>query len=242
MGYKYTSITKKGSDNDRNEDSIGILELEDGILCIVCDGLGGGLAAGKASELCVKSIQTYFLESNKKNHLNKIKESIVAANAELFGISKSSKKYKGMATTSDVFFFNNHTIFWGHIGDSRIYHLKNSKLHQLTKDHSLVQQMVDEGYISMRAASKHPNKNVIMNALGESLDIEIDSSKLILDAKASHRFIICSDGVTAVIGKEELEIILNENDIDKCIDMLDKKIQSAGAPDDYSIIVIERTK
>jgi len=242
VGYKYTSITKKGSDNDRNEDSIGILELEDGILCIVCDGLGGGLAAGKASELCVKSIQTYFLESNEKNHLNKIKESIVAANAELFGISKSSKKFKGMATTSDVFFFNNHTIFWGHIGDSRIYHLKNSKLHQLTKDHSLVQQMVDEGYISMRAASKHPNKNVIMNALGESLDIEIDSSKLILDAKASHRFMICSDGVTAVIGKEELEIILNENDIDKCIDMLDKKIQSAGAPDDYSIIVIERTK
>lgn len=242
MGYKYTSITKKGSDKDRNEDSISIMELEDGILCIVCDGLGGGLAAEKASELCVKSIQTYFLESNEKNHLNKIKESIVAANAELFGISKSSKKFKGMATTSDVFFFNNHTIFWGHIGDSRIYHLKNSKLHQLTKDHSLVQQMVDEGYISMRAASKHPNKNVIMNALGESLDIEIDSSKLILDAKASHRFIICSDGVTAVIGKEELEIILNENDIDKCIDMLDKKIQSAGAPDDYSIIVIERTK
>ena len=242
MGYKYTSITKKGSDKDRNEDSIGIMELEDGILCIVCDGLGGGLAAEKASELCVKSIQTYFLESNEKNHLNKIKESIVAANAELFGISKSSKKFKGMATTSDVFFFNNHTIFWGHIGDSRIYHLKNSKLHQLTKDHSLVQQMVDEGYISMRAASKHPSKNVIMNALGESLDIEIDSSKIILDSKASHRFMICSDGVTAVIGKEELEIILNENDIDKCIDMLDKKIQSAGAPDDYSIIVIERTK
>jgi len=242
VGYKYTSITKKGSDKDRNEDSIGIMELEDGVLCIVCDGLGGGLAAEKASELCVKSIQTYFLESNEKNHLNKIKESIVAANAELFGISKSSKKFKGMATTSDVFFFNNHTIFWGHIGDSRIYHLKNSKLHQLTKDHSLVQQMVDEGYISMRAASKHPNKNVIMNALGESLDIEIDSSKIILDSKASHRFMICSDGVTAVIGKEELEIILNENDIDKCIDMLDKKIQSAGAPDDYSIIVIERTK
>ena len=242
MCYKYKSLTKKGSDKDRNEDSVGILELEDGILCIVCDGLGGGLGARKASELCVKSIQTYFLESNKKNHLNKIKESIIAANAELFGISISSKKYKGMATTSDVIFFNNHTIFWGHIGDSRIYHLKNSKLHQLTKDHSLVQQMVDEGYISMRAASKHPNKNVIMNALGESLDIEIDSSKLILDTNAMHRFMICSDGVTAVIGKADLEIILNENDLDKCIDMLDKKIQSAGAPDDYSIIVIERTK
>ena len=242
MDYKYTSITKKGNDKDRNEDSIGIMELEDGILCIVCDGLGGGLAAGNASDLCVKSIQTYFLESNGKNHLSKIRESIIAANAEIFRMSNSSKKFKGMATTSDVFFFNNHTVFWGHIGDSRIYHLKNGKLHQLTKDHSLVQQMVDRGYISMRTASKHPNKNVIMSALGESLDIEIDSSKLILDTKASHRFMICSDGVTAVIGKEELEILLNENDLDKCIDTLDEKIQSAGAPDDYSTIIIERTQ
>ncbi len=239
MGYNYVSITKKGSNKSSNEDSIGILELEDGILCIVCDGLGGGLAAGKASEICVKTIQTYFLESNKKTHLHKIKESIISANAELFGISISSKNLKGMATTTDVFFFNNHTIFWGHIGDSRIYHLKNGKLYQLTKDHSLVQQMLDRGYISMKAASKHPNKNVIMSALGESLDIEIDSSKLILDTKASHRFMICSDGVNAVIGKEELEILLNENDLDKCLDAFDKKIQSAGAPDDYSIIIIE---
>jgi protein phosphatase len=241
MDYKYTSISKKGSNKERNEDFIGILELEDGILCIVCDGLGGELEPRRASELCVKSIQTYFLESNKKNHLSKIRESIITANAELFGISISNKKYKGMATTSDVVFFNNHTIYWGHIGDSRIYHLKNGKLHQLTKDHSLVQQMIDRGYISMRAASKHPNKNVIMSALGESLDIEIDASKLILDKEANHRFLICSDGVNAVISNEELEIILKENDLDECVDILDKKIQSAGAPDDYSVIIIERT-
>jgi serine/threonine protein phosphatase PrpC len=240
MDYKYSSISKKGSDKERNEDFIGIMEMEDGILCIVCDGLGGGLAPRKASELCVKSIQSYFLESNKKNHLYKIRESIITANAELFGMSVSSEKFKGMATTSDVLFFNEHTIFWGHVGDSRIYHLKNGKLHQLTKDHSLVQQMVDKGFISMKAASKHPNKNVIMSALGESLDIEIDSSKLILDSTANHRFMICSDGVNAVIDNEELGKILKENDLDKCIDKLDKKIQSAGAPDDYSIIIIER--
>jgi serine/threonine protein phosphatase PrpC len=240
MGYKYKSISKKGSDKERNEDFIGIMEMEDGILCIVCDGLGGGLAPRKASELCVKSIQSYFLESNKKNHLYKIRESIITANAELFGMSVSSEKFKGMATTSDVLFFNEHTIFWGHVGDSRIYHLKNGKLHQLTKDHSLVQQMVDKGFISMKAASKHPNKNVIMSALGESLDIEIDSSKLILDTSARHRFMICSDGVNAVIDNEELGKILKENNLDKCIDKLDKKIQSAGAPDDYSIIIIER--
>jgi len=242
MGYKYKSLTKKGSNKKSNEDSIGILEIDGGILCIVCDGLGGGLAAGKASDICVKSIQNYFLESKEKKHLNKIRGSIISANAELVGMSVSNKKYKGMATTSDVFFFNNHTVFWGHIGDSRIYHLKNGKLHKLTKDHSLVQQMLDKGYISMKAASKHPNKNIIMNALGESLDIEIDSSKLILDPKSTHRFMICSDGVNVVIGKEELEKILNENDLDKCMNILDKKIQTAGAPDDYSIIIIERTK
>jgi PPM family protein phosphatase len=241
MGYIYKSISKKGSSKKFNEDSIGIVEMDDGVLCIVCDGIGGSLAAETASECCVNSIKNFFLESDERNHLSKIRKSINFANSELFELAHSKKEFKGMATTTDVFFFNNHTVFWGHIGDSRIYHLKNGKLYLLTKDHSLVQQMLDRGYISMKAASRHPNKNVIMNAMGEGKSIEIDSSKLILNIKDNHRFMICSDGVTAVINDVELEKILNMNDVDDCINELDRNIQNGGAPDDYSIIIIERT-
>jgi protein phosphatase len=239
MGYRHKSISKKGSGKKHNEDFIGILELEEGILGIVCDGIGGGLAAEKASKLCVESIQNTFLHSSEKNNLTKIRKCIKSANFELYEMSVSKKIFKGMATTSEVFFLNDHNVFWGHTGDSRIYNLKNGKLYQLTKDHSLVQEMLDRGYISMRTASKHPNKNVIMNALGESPDIEIDTSKLILNKNDQHRFMICSDGVTAILSNAEIERILNIKDLEKCIEELDKRIESGGKPDDYSIIIVE---
>ena len=239
MGYRYKSITKKGNNKNKNEDAIAVTVMDDGILCIVCDGLSGGSAAGDASKFCVESIKEYFISSDEKNHLTKIRNSIVRANSELYILAKTRKELMGMATTSEVFFINNHTVSWGHTGDSRIYNFKNNKLYQLTKDHSLVQQMLDRGYISMRAAKKYPNKNVIMNALGDSQDIKIDTSKLILNARDSHRFLICSDGVTAVINNIELGKILRIKNIDDCISELDQKIQLRGAPDDYSIIIIE---
>lgn len=240
MGYTYKSITKKGSGKDFNEDSIGIFEMDDGLLCVVCDGIGGNVAAETASQSCVSSIKKFFKESDEQNHLSKIRNSIKFANSELFSLANSKKELKGMATTSDVLFLNNHNVFWGHIGDSRIYHLKNGNLYLLTKDHSLVQQMLDRGYISMKTALRHPNKNVIMNAMGEDTNIEIDSSKLILNDRDNHRFMICSDGVTAVLSNAELENILRMNDLQSCIEKLDLKIQNGGAPDDYSIIIVER--
>jgi protein phosphatase len=172
MNYKYTSLSKKGIDKEYNEDSIGIKKLDDGLLCVVCDGVGGGFAGERASKVCVESILNYFSISEDRNYLTKISESINLANAVLYEISTSREELRGMTTTSDVFFLNDHTLYWGHIGDSRIYDLNNGKLQQLTKDHSLIQQMVDSGYLSMRDALKNPNKNVILNALGEDLKVE----------------------------------------------------------------------
>ena len=241
MGFRYSSVTKKGNEKEGNEDAIGILKIDDGVLCIVCDGLSGALAASKASQLCVDSIIEYFSMSEEKNVLTKIYNSINRANSQLCELSETKKKFEGMATTSEVFFINQHTVYWGHTGDSRIYNLKNNKLCQLTKDHSLLQQMLDRGYISMRAARRYPNKNVIMNALGESYDINIDTSKLILNPNDKHRFLICSDGVNAVIKNKDLEKMLRIENIEECLNKLEQKILSRGAPDDYSMIIIEHS-
>jgi PPM family protein phosphatase len=239
MSLRYNSLSKSGKGKMQNEDSIGIVQIDDGLLCIVCDGLGGGVDAAKASRFCVKTIQEYFLDSPGKNYLTKIKESVHIANALLCDLSTSKYNSKGMTTTSDVFFLNNQTLYWGHIGDSRIYNFVHGKLHQLTKDHSLVQEMLDNGYISVEDAAKHPNKNIILNALGEYLDVEIDVSKMKLNHAEHYRFLICSDGVNVVLNNYELEQILNIIDIDECLKVLDEKIQSGGSPDDYSIILID---
>lgn len=242
MNPKYVSLTKKGNGKEYNEDSIGIKKLENGLLCVVCDGLGGGFAGERASDICVDSIINYFRISDDKNYLTMIRESIYLANAVLIEISSSREELNGMATTSDVFFINNNSLYWGHIGDSRIYRLLNGRLHQLTKDHSLIQQMVDGGYMSMSKASRHPSKNVIMNALGNDLSIDIDVSKTIINPEDNNRFMICSDGVNAVLDNSEIEEILSIEDLADCLNVFDKEVLAGGYPDDYSIILIEDEK
>ena len=242
MNHRYKSLSKKGIGKELNEDSIGIKEFDHGILCVVCDGLGGGIAAERASKLCVNSILNYFSISEDKNYLTMIRESINLANAVLFEISSSKEKLNGMTTTSEVLFLNNHTLYWGHIGDSRIYTLTNGKLQQLTKDHSLIQQMVDSGYLSMRDASKHPNKNIIINALGDNLNVEFDVSKVMINPEDNHRFMICSDGVNAVLDNSEIEEILNIEDMDNCLNVVNERVLSEGYPDDYSVIIVEAVK
>jgi serine/threonine protein phosphatase PrpC len=240
MKYKYTSLSKPGIGKKHNEDSIEIIKVENGILCIICDGLSGEFAARQASKMCADSVIKHFLETSGKDYLKKIKDSIKAANKSILEYSTLKNGDSSMATTADVVFFDGHIIYWGHIGDSRIYDLKNGKLNQLTKDHSLIQQMLDKGYLSMKAAKDHPNKNVIMKAVGENQKLEIDMSKLILNPKDKHRIMLCTDGVHDVLQHSDIEKILISEELHKCTDIFDKKIQAEGAPDDYSIIIIEK--
>jgi len=102
--------------------------------------------------------------------------------------------------------------------------------------------MVDSGYLSMRDASKHPNKNVIVNALGDNLNVEFDVSKVIINPEDNHRFMVCSDGVNAVLDNSEIEEILNIEDMDNCLNVVNKRVLSGGYPDDYSVIIVEAVK
>ena len=147
-----------------------------------------------------------------------------------------------MATTLEIFFLIENIVYWGHIGDSRIYHLKSKRLNQITKDHSLVQKLLDEGYITHKQAAYHPQKNVIVKALGDSETIEPDISKIRINLNEENKFLICSDGVSNLINDEELEEVLILNDLEVIKNKIIKMIKLRGAFDDYSFIIIEITK
>lgn len=242
MKYKYTSLSKPGNGKKYNEDSVQISRIDDGVLCVVCDGISSGYAADQASKICAETVVDHFTKFTDKEYLKRIENSLTMANNKILEQATSKKSSDAMATTADVLFFNSHIIYWGHIGDSRIYDLKNGKLNLLTKDHSLIQQMLDNGYLSMKAAKNHPNKNVIMKAIGENHKLEVDLSKNILHPGDKHRFMLCTDGVHDVLQASEIEKVLKMEEIDKCKDIFDNRIQSEGAPDDYSMIIIEGTE
>lgn len=238
--FKYISVSKAGFKRVQNEDAIGIFNLDRGLLCVVCDGLGGNNAGEVASTLSVETIHKSFTLSNHPDYLERLKLCILDANQLLLDKTISEHSLKGMATTVEVFYLTDSTAYWGHVGDSRIYNFKKGKLKQLTKDHSLVQRLIDEGYLSIKEAENHPNRNIITRALGEQTTIDMDLSKLKLLPDEYNLFFICTDGVSGVIRDIELESLLNNNDIEAISQNIISMIEERGAPDNFSFVIIEK--
>lgn len=240
MKFIYNSVSKVGLKRKNNEDAVGVFSVDDGILTIVCDGLGGNKGGEVASNSSVDIIYKSFKKSDKQDCLLRIKESIEKANEAILIQSVSDPEVSGMATTVEVLFIKESVIYWGHVGDSRIYDLKNGRLKQITKDHSLVQQLVDEGHLTMVEAETHPNKNVIVRALGDSESIEIDLSKLKLNHADDHKFLVCTDGVSGILNADDLQRILREKSINEASQRLISSVESKGAPDNFSFVLLAR--
>lgn len=238
MNFNYLTCTNIGLKRADNEDAFGVFEIENGLLTVVCDGLGGNKAGDVASRLAVKVIAEHFASSRERDLLERIKSAIVAAHAKILEQSNSNFQQKGMATTVDVLYLKDNTSYWGHVGDSRIYNVKNGKIKQLTKDHSLVQKLVDDGFLTLKEAENHPNKNIITRALGDSNLIEVDLSKLKYNPDESNFFFLCTDGVTGVIKDFELEKILSFDNLEKMPHLLSNMIIERGAPDNFTFVII----
>lgn len=238
MRYNYISVSEQGKTRKKNEDSVGIYKTEFGLLIIICDGLGGGLAGEFASKNSLKKIYDYFVSSSENEILKRIKDSIENANLFIYQKSNGNLHFKGMATTCDVLLLNGTVFYWGHIGDSRIYLFKDSKLKQLTKDHSIVQEMMDNGKIKFKQAKNDNRKNVVAKAIGESKIPEIDTSKIVISAQTPLKFFLCTDGVSCVVSDEELKEFLSQDDMQVSSDGLKKLIERRGSPDNYSFVIV----
>ncbi|OGU28109.1 MAG: hypothetical protein A2057_00015 [Ignavibacteria bacterium GWA2_35_9] len=238
MNFIYTTVSKVGLIRSQNEDSIGVFKTNDGILAIVCDGLGGSNAGEVASQLSVDVIYKKFNESAQPDYIERIKFSFLEANKAVYEKSVSSPAMDGMSTTAEVLFIKDDKAYWGHIGDSRIYMFRNNKLEQLTKDHSLVQKLIDDGVLSNEEAFLHPNRNIITRALGDDGLIEVDLDKLDINSGTESFFFVCTDGVTCTIENSELEEIFKLSDIHIISRRISSIVEERGAPDNYSYVII----
>ena len=142
LSYIYSSRT--GLRRTANEDYVDVFEVEEGLLAVVCDGLGGNNAGEVASKLAVTTIYDYFLENPDDTYPDRINSAIIEANKAIIHASEKNSEYKGMATTAVVLFINQHLAYWGHVGDSRLYFWEEHGITQLSKDHSFVQKLLDD--------------------------------------------------------------------------------------------------
>lgn len=236
---KYSAI---GSDRNINQDALDVLAVNDGMLFILCDGMGANQNSEIASILAIKSIKKYLESSNGLNSLELIKTCMNEANEYIYGSTAGKGINSEIATTMELLLLKDNSAYWGHIGDSRIYHLKNGKLKQLTKDHSFVQKLVDEGFITVKEAEHHPKRNILVKAMGEHKFVGADMSVLKLNEYDANRFFICSDGISSLLTNSEIEAIINMSNSENISENMSNAVHARGAFDDYSFIYIENVK
>ena len=232
-------ITDSGRVRSHNEDSVTI--VKNGAsehLMIVADGMGGHRAGEVASSMVVTEIGSKFkaLSSigTKIDAVKWLKENITEVNANIIKYSNEHPEAMGLGTTCVMALLTKEFLMFVNIGDSSGFVFKNKKLQKITKDHTLVNFLVETGDLSEAEAANHPKRNVLMKALGASDQCELDIFDVETDIDA---IMLCSDGLTNMLTKEQVEKVLNEEEIDiedKLIKLI-KKCNVRGGTDNISI-------
>lgn len=235
-------ITNIGKVRENNQDFFECYINNGYAIAIVCDGMGGGQAGNVASEIACNTIKDNLskidvetLTKEKIKHI--LIESMKEANREVFKLSKVTAGMNGMGTTAVIVIATETQVHIANVGDSRAYWLNDGKLIQATKDHSLVQNLVESGEITEQEARVHPKKNVITRAVGVELVVKIDTMSF---AKQTHdKLLICTDGLTNMVTDEQIEIKLQNLNAQEACEELVELANNNGGSDNVTVVVID---
>lgn len=248
-----SGITDTGLVRSNNEDTIGS-DAELGLL-VLADGMGGHKGGEVASAIAVDSILQelrkalpeivsgktddttgYSLESMA------VESAIKNANSHIYRTAQDNTQYEGMGTTLVVLLFYDNRITVAHVGDSRLYRLRDTRLEQLTRDHTLLQELVDRGFYTRKEARESLNKNLVTRAVGVNPTVDIDLQEDI--ALQNDLYLLCSDGLTDMISDDLIEDIqLNyKNDLEKMNQELIKQAKDHGGKDNVSVMLAQVLK
>lgn len=232
--------TDIGSKRSMNQDSYYCNETSVGSfhnLFIVADGMGGHKAGDQASKLCVTQMEDAISKSAHKTPVSIFEEAVAKANLAVYQEAKGNIEYEGMGTTMVACTVQNDTMYVANIGDSRLYLLRE-KLHQITSDHSLVEELVKKGNLTESEARIHPQKNIITRALGTDSQVSADYFEVAI--QKGDIILLCSDGLSNMIDDEDMEYIVNQSrsleDAGKAL--VDKANQNGG--DDNITVVLAK--
>ncbi len=234
-----------GMKRTTNQDSFSAGELHDAAWAVVCDGMGGANGGNIASSIAVKTISDCILNAYhsdmKSNAVSAMLESsVIAANLNIFDEAADNTELQGMGTTVvAAVFMSDHAII-AHAGDSRAYVYYNGTVRQITRDHSVVQSMLEKGEITPDEAKNDPRKHVITRALGVNEDIDVEFSEVELPLGSV--LILCTDGLSNFVTAEKFAEIIENNDFDDCPDVLINTANSAGGADNITVVLISNNQ
>jgi protein phosphatase len=237
MELRAAARTDPGRRRPANEDAYAVApELG---LYLVADGMGGHragqVASGLAARAALGSLRS--LRQEPRSAVEKLRVSVAAANAEILASSRAKPELSGMGTTVVALLAEGERVALAHVGDSRAYLIRGAGIRRLTDDHTLVGELVRRGEISERAAGGHPQRHVLVRALGVRRTVEPDL--LELTPEPGDAFVLCSDGLTGHVEDGEIaEIVSREPDPDAaCAELVDLA-NRRGGEDNITVVVL----
>jgi protein phosphatase len=220
-----------------NEDTF-VVSPERG-LCLVADGMGGAAAGELASRIFTDTALEIFSTAtsrSEKETLQLVQRTFAWANERVLSHVKENPHHKGMGCTAELVAFSDDGFVLGHMGDSRTYRLRNGQLKQLSKDHSFVQEQIDQGLITLAEARNHPMRNIILRAVGvkESVALDLVRGKAI----PGDLLLLCSDGLTDMVDDTLiLEVLSSTTLLSQKAEKLVELAKSAGGYDNVTVVL-----
>ncbi len=232
-----------GKVRSTNQDAYHIAKISDNVAwSVVCDGMGGASGGNVASLVAVGALsdninKNYNLQMEDESIKNLLVTSIVNANVLVNQKSHQNTELSGMGTTVVLSFIKDGVAHIAHAGDSRAYLVNDNAITQITRDHTMVQYLVDTGEITTEEAKNHPKKHLITRALGvqETIDVEYNYVRL----SKNDKIIMCSDGLTNLVEADEIFKTVKENNIDVAIDILVELANERGGTDNITVVMME---
>ena len=238
--------TDNGKVRRQNEDAFRTLvdEFRGVAVLVVCDGMGGAKAGEVASTIAADTFMTGFCEKlDELTDTNAVAEAakgaVLAANRAVFTESVSDSSRAGMGTTLTALISTSGGEVIANLGDSRAYHITLSGITQITRDHSVVEEMISKGDITRAEARKHPNKHLITRALGTPEDDTPDV--FFINLFLGDHILLCSDGLSNVVMDSEMLFqIQSGTNVRECCEKLVETALSRGAPDNVTAILFRK--
>ncbi|MFF3467700.1 protein phosphatase 2C domain-containing protein [Streptomyces sp. NPDC002619] len=233
LGIRYAALSDAGLVRGSNQDTA----YAGSRLLAVADGYGsGGATASAAAVDALKHLETDTIPAG--NLLNVLEDAIEQAKQAVDGVAGTGSSPEEAGTTLTAMLWTGSQLALVHIGDSRVYLLRDGELFQITHDHTMVQSMVDEGRLTPEEAASHPQRSLLLRALGQGADGSPDMR--LHDAQQGDRYLLCSDGLSTVVTTDEIRRVLSEiRDPEQAVRELIALANGSGGPDNVSCVVAD---
>jgi serine/threonine protein phosphatase PrpC len=244
-GVELAGLSDIGCQRETNEDSYLYWESADdqeflrkGRLAVIADGMGGHEGGQEASRLAVETVREVYGNGFSENPQTALIESFAAAHTRIVNYAEQHPAFQGMGTTCTAFVLLGHQLYFAHVGDSRLYLIRDSRISRLTRDHSYVGRLVESGLVRAEDAERHPQRHILTAALGAGLEVAAEGAEQGMLLQDGDNLLLCTDGLWGVVAEDQLEHAVSKYAPAECCAALVKLARERGGPDNITLQIL----